>query len=192
MLNFEEYLKEHNKASEKSEALLIVDVQESFDKFMTEDYVNAVFEFCEDFDRVYQVWDSINQNEPSWTFPNQVGECSKEYGDLEIEHFDEFFNEIDIERHKTIFENPSKGDKMYCKDGSVWLYVGEMHTWFWLKKDLENFLKSIKEFDESPTIVGGSSEECLEDLIVACEHVGLSPKLDYRYIYSATFCPKGR
>lgn len=190
MLNFEEYLKEQ-KASEKSGALLIVDVQESFDKFMTEDYVKAVFEFCEDFDRVYQVWDSINQNESTWTFPNQYNDCSKEYGALELEHFEEFFNNVDIERHKTIFKNPSKGDKMYCKDGSVWLYVGEQHTWFLLKKDLEYFLRSIKEFDNTPTMIGGADNECFRDLVVACEHVGLSPKLDYRYIYSATFCPKG-
>lgn len=190
MLNFEEYLKE-NKAPEKSGALIVVDVQDSFSKFISDEYVHALYNYCENFERVYQIWDHINQNEPTYTFPNEYDNCSKEYGDLELDHFDEFFHEADIERCQRIYENPSKGNVLHCKDDSVWLYVGEKHEWFLLKKNLEKFLRDIKQFDQTPTICGGSERECLSDLEIACAYVGLKPKLDFKYIYSSTFCPKG-
>ena len=39
------------------------------------------------------------------------------------------------------------------------------------------------------TIVGGSSEECLLDVITAATSLGVIVKPNYKFIYSAVHCP---
>lgn len=195
MLDFSQYMKQF-EALDNSRALIIVDVQESFYKFINDQYLDALFQYCENFDRVYQIFDSIDQNEPSWEFPNQYQVCEKQYGPKPLEEWDddellEIFHKIDLERNKGIIKNSTKGDYLVAKDNSIWLFVGNNHKWFNLKPDLLAMLKNVKNFSLKPTIVGGADNECLEDILVACDYVGLKPQLEYKYIYSATFCPKG-
>lgn len=195
MLNFLDYIKENNnKAFETSKALLIVDVQESFSKFITDAYVDALMIYAEKFGEVYQVWDNTDQHTKSFEFPNECMDVSKQYGSLTLDRFEQqnnFFHGEDIDRYRTILEDPSRGDSLMCKDGSIWLYVGENHEWFLMQPDLQMMLQKIKQFDIEPIIVGGAASECHADIYHSCIYFGLKPKMDFKYIYSATFCPKG-
>jgi len=195
MLDFSEYAKKF-EALDNSRALIIVDVQESFSKYINDEYLDALFKYCENFGRVYQIFDNIDQESPSWEFPNQYFVCDKRYGPKPLKEWDDKdlkqeFHEVDLERNKNIIAAPKIGDNLLAKDNSVWLYVGNNHGWFRLEKDLHKMLKELKKFDQDPVIVGGADNECLEDIIVACKYVGLRPNTDYKYIYSVNFCPKG-
>lgn len=195
MLNFLDYIKENNKALDNSKALLIVDVQKSFSKFITDAYVDALMLYSENFDRVYQVWDDTDQTEKSYEFPNEYMDVSKTYGSLTLDHFEQqkndFFHEEDIDRYTEILKNPSRGDSLICKDGSIWLYVGGSHIWFLIKPDLQMLIQDVKKNTLEPIICGGESSACLEDIYQTCVYFGLKPKMDFKYIYTNTFCPKG-
>jgi hypothetical protein len=51
------YLKTFESHSSKN-VLIIVDVQKSFSKFFTENYVNQLKDYSRGFGRVYQIWDN--------------------------------------------------------------------------------------------------------------------------------------
>jgi hypothetical protein len=196
MLDFAEYFKQFEALEKKSKALIIVDVQESFGKYLNDEYLDALVKYCENFDRIYQIFDRNDQSEPSWEFPNQYQYCSKEYGSKPLNDWDpkdlkELFHEVDMERSLDIIKSPKIGDYLVAKDNSIWLYVGNNHVWFRLERELYNMLKNVKHFDAEPVIVGGADNECLEDIVVACKYMGLRPELEYKYIYSVNFCPKG-
>lgn len=196
MLDFSEYVKKFEALDQKSKALIIVDVQEAFSKYIHDDYLDALFKYCENFERVYQIFDNRDQDAQSWDFPNQYNYCSKEYGPKPLAEWDnddlsEVFHEIDLERNKALIADPTKGDFLVDKKNCIWLYVGNNHIWFKMEPELANMLTDLKIYDAEPIIVGGASEECLEDIIVACKYLGLRPQLEYKYIYSSTFCPKG-
>jgi hypothetical protein len=48
-----------------SSTLIIVDVQHSFKKFFTDNYITALNKYCQSFKDVYQIWDNhINGKNP--------------------------------------------------------------------------------------------------------------------------------
>ena len=57
------YLKTFESHNNK-DILIIVDVQKSFSKFFTTNYVSELKKYCNKFNRVYQIWDNhhLGQN----------------------------------------------------------------------------------------------------------------------------------
>ena len=51
------YLKTFESHSSK-DILIVVDVQKSFKKFFNEIYLHELKKYCNDFSRVYQIWDN--------------------------------------------------------------------------------------------------------------------------------------
>lgn len=196
MLDFSEYIKNF-EAVDNSTALIIVDVQESFSKYINDEYLDVLVKYCENFDRVYQIYDTHDQEEPTWQFPNQYSICGKKYikkplGEWSDKELKIEFHAIDLERNKKLIADPVKDDYLISKDNAVWLYVGNEHKWFKMETVLQDMLKDLKSFNLEPVIVGGSDGACYSDILIACKYVGLKTTSDYKYIYSSTFCPKGR
>jgi hypothetical protein len=80
-----------------------------------------------------------------------------------------------------------KGDCFLTTQGTIIVYVGNNHQWFHIGKKLYNLLKSLS--GKEVAIVGGSSEECLLDIITAAESLGVIIKPKYKFIWSASHCP---
>lgn len=67
------------------------------------------------------------------------------------------------------------------------VYIGNNHKWFHVPKKLYDIFLNLK--DELVYIVGGSDSECLEDIFITAESMGLNIKRNNKYIYSANYCP---
>lgn len=188
--------------------LIIVDVQKSFKKFFTEIYLNNLKNYCKEFTSVYQIWDNhingkkvsdnylFNNNHKSvknkdlYTFPNQKGLIEKRYNYGVNSDFykkdlskDTYLKIKKLEKTKKL----KKGNLFSTKKGTVIVYVGNNHKWFHVPKKLYKLLKSKK--GKLVYIVGGSDLECLEDLFIAAESIGVIIKRNWKYIYSSSHCP---
>ena len=90
----------------KERILIIVDVQKSFSKFFNDKYLSALNTYCQDFNKVYQVWDNHHEgkypdkdflydNKPDienkddlYKFNNQVDLIEKRYTyDVDADYF---------------------------------------------------------------------------------------------------------
>ena len=192
----------------KNGTLLIVDVQKSFKKFFSEMYLNEVKKYCNNFQKVYQIWDNhtdgknvdkdylydetpdIPVHDDLYHFPNQVGLIEKRYNyDVDADFYKKIldkqtYNEIsEKEENKTI----KKGDLFKTKEGTVITYIGNKHKWFHCPVKLYNILEKLK--GQEVIIIGGADSECLEDIVTTCESLGVNIKRNHKFIYSANHCP---
>jgi hypothetical protein len=188
--------------------LLIIDVQKSFSEFFTKNYVKALKKYCNNFDKVYQIYDNhvegknpdkdyLYHNNPKspvngdiYTFPNQVDIIEKRYRyDVEIDFFKK---ELSNEQYKLIKKREENdeieiGEYFETKKGTLLVFIKNNHNWFECPKKLFNLLKSWKNVEV--VLVGGADSECLTDVEVTAKSLGVKVKRNDNYIYSAKNCP---
>ena len=199
---------------ENKSTLLIVDVQKSFKKFFNEMYLNELNKYCNNFSKVYQIFDNhvdgknvdkdylyddnpeIPVNGDLYTFPNQVDIIEKRYNyDVDAEFYKKIldvdvFNQIkELEDSQKI----KKGQYFSTKEGTIIVFIGNNHKWFHVPKKLYELFMKFKEAQNEGqneiTIVGGADSECLEDVITTAKSLGVKIKRDWKYIWTATSCP---
>lgn len=192
----------------KESILLIIDVQKSFSKFFTKNYVKALKKYCKEFDKVYQIYDNHvegknpekdylyddNPDSPvngdMFTFPNQVEIIEKRYRyDVEIDFFK---SELDSEVYKEIKKREEKeeikvGEYFETKNGTLLVFINNNHNWFECPKKLYKLLLNWK--DKEIVMVGGADRECFTDVEITAKALGVKVKRNDNYIYSALHCP---
>lgn len=202
-----DYIKTFENYSNNS-TLIIVDVQEYFKKYFNDAYISKLFTYCKPFTNVYQIWDNhidaktpdkdyLYDNNPElpinnklYTFPNQKQLIEKRYNyDVDSDFFKKI---LDKETYKVIKEKEDnnqlkKGEVYKTKEDTIIVYIGNNHNWFHVPIKLYQLL--IKYKGKQIIIVGGADSECLEDIVITGESLGVNVKRDPRYIYSATSKP---
>ena len=73
MKKYSEILKENqvNNINHNDGILVIVDVQKIFGKYIPNDFEKKLANYCEEFDKVYQIWDSNKIKHHSYNFPTR-------------------------------------------------------------------------------------------------------------------------
>jgi len=197
---FEEYTGESH--------LIIVDVQRSFKKYFTDNYLRALKEYSSNFDHVYQIWDNHAQGpnvdkdylyddrphvpdiDEIYDFPNEKLRIEKRYNyDVDADFYRKI---LDAETHRDMKEREQtsklrRGDMFPTTEGTMLVYIGNNHVWYHVPKKLYNLFKRIR--GQHITIVGGSMGECLLDVETAARAMGVTFTTNKDYVYSATHCP---
>lgn len=193
---------------EQSDILIIVDVQKSFKKFFTEMYINQLTKYCNNFNEVYQIFDNhvdgknvdkdyLYDDEPEipihddlYHFPNQKDIIEKRYRyDVDTSFFRKKMSKEQYKKIKSL-EDGGKlkvGEHFEINDGIILVFIGNNHNWFECPIKLYNLLTSLSGVEV--IIIGGAEGECLEDIFITAESIGVKVKKDKRYIYSASYCP---
>lgn len=202
------YIKTYENFKSTNNTLIIIDVQKSFRKFFSEMYLNELKKYANGFKNVYQIWDNhidgknvdkdyLYDHNPDipvhgdlYHFPNQVDLIEKRYNyDVDADFYKkildkDIYNDIcEKEKNKTI----KTGDIFKTKEGTYIVYIGNKHRWHHVSKKLYNLLSNLK--GQEITIVGGSDSECLEDIVIVSESLGVIVKRNYKFIWSANHCP---
>jgi hypothetical protein len=202
------HLKIYEDFNKGNGILIIVDVQHSFKKFFTDNYLKELNKYCLKFNKVYQIFDNhvdgknpdkdylydsdpdIENKSDLYTFNNQVDLIEKRYNyDVDADFYkkildDEIYNDIkNKEKNKSL----KRGDFFPTTGGTIIVYIANNHQWFHIPKKLYDIFLTLKGKDV--TIVGGSDQECYLDIEVSGKILGVNVKRNNNYIYSASFCP---
>jgi hypothetical protein len=191
--------------------LLIVDVQKSFKKYFTDNYLKSLNSLAEKFDKVYQIFDNhhegkdvdrdylydkdpdLDNKSDLYNFPNQIEMIEKRYNyDVDADFYKNILNSEIYNEIKSKEKNLKRGEYFLTTEGTIIVYIGNKHKWFHVPKKLYDVLKELKEAqsgDTNITIVGGADGECLDDIVTTCESLGLRIMKNSKYIYSANHCP---
>jgi hypothetical protein len=193
----------------KKRILIIVDVQKSFEKFFNKNYLAALNNYSNDFDEVYQIFDNHHEGKnpdkdflydetPDIENKNDLYRFNKQVG----EPIEKRYNyNVNVDFYKKILSNDTyykikekeinnllkRGDYFNTTEGTIIVYIGNNHRWFHTPIKLYSLLKSLK--NEEVVIVGGSSGECILDVMITAKTLGLKIFKNDKYIYSATDCP---
>ena len=85
-----------------------------------------------------------------------------------------------------------RGEYFPTKEGTIIVFIGNNHKWFHVPKKLYDLFMEFREAQSDGhgviTVVGGARNECLTDIVIAAEALGVKTKIDYLYTYSATHC----
>jgi len=198
-----------NESVNEDSNLMIVDVQKSFSKFFTPNYITQLKEYAKSYSNVYQIWDNhidghnvdkdyLYDKKPDtpsmhndlYAFENQKMLIEKRYSyDVDAKFFKKI---LDEKTFKIVKEKEKKGllkrgEIFKTNEGTIIVYIGNKHVWFHCPKKLYELLLKLK--GKHLTMVGGSDSECLSDVFTTCESIGVLVKRDWGYIYSATNCP---
>jgi hypothetical protein len=192
----------------QDDILIIVDVQKSFRKFFTEMYLNELKKYCQDFSKVYQIFDNhvdgknvdkdylfdenpdIPVHSDLYNFPNQKEIIEKRYNyDVNVDFYKKVLDKetYDLIKSKEESKDLKKGDLFNTKEGTAIVYIGNNHKWFQIPKKLFNLFEELS--GKNVTIVGGADSECLSDVFISAESMGVKIKRDWKFIYTATSCP---
>jgi hypothetical protein len=188
--------------------LIIIDVQRSFKKFFTDNYLNELNKYCNEFTKVYQVWDNhvdgknvdkdyLYDSEPDapnnndlYKFPNQVDLIEKRYNyDVDADFYKKILSKevyIDI-KEKEKNNLLKRGNIFETTEGTLLVYIGNHHKWYHIPKKLQEIFSYLK--GKEVTMVGGSDSECFLDVETAAKSLGVKVKRDFKFIYSANNCP---
>jgi hypothetical protein len=181
------------KTSEKGMDLIIVDVQEDYIKYFGEEYIEELNKYSEKFSRVFQIWDSKDINKPTYTFPNQVGAYSKEFGGkLDINLVDQLFHPSEIEYVKNKLINiPDENDYFETIYNEYWIYIGahlnesfKGHEWFFCNKELTKLFKQLKASGRKCMLVGGAGGECILDIYKALRIFDIEVEYNNEFVYN--------
>ena len=188
--------------------LIIVDVQMSFHKFFSEMYLNELKKYCKNFQNVYQIWDNhvngknvdkdyLYDEDPDlpvkgdvYNFPNQKELIEKRYNyDVDADFYKKVLSKeiYDQVKEKEETGTLKKGNIFSTEEDTIITYIGNHHKFFHCPIKLYQLLTSLKGGEV--TIVGGADSECLEDIAITAESLGVKVKRDYKYIYTASSCP---
>ena len=190
----------------KDRILIIVDVQKSFKKYFNDNYLAQLNEYCNDFDKVYQIFDNHHEGknpdkdflydeEPDienkndlYRFKNQVDLIEKRYNyDVDVEFYKNILSEETYNEIKSKGSNIQRGEYFKTTEGTIIVYIGNNHKWFHSPIKLYDLFKSIK--GEEIVIVGGAENECILDVMITAKALGLKILKNEKFIYSATDCP---
>lgn len=160
-----------------NKTLIIVDVQKEFDKYIQYDLVDSLSKYCENFNKVYQIWDTHNNTvSPTHSFPRQLDSIPKKYGN---KHFSkEVKNYI-----KDIEDNSKEGRTFKLSDGGYIVRVKNNHDWFYVNPEIVDLIFKIK--DDDIILVGGADGECLEDVFQTFKTFNLNVTINKKYVYDA-------
>lgn len=193
---------------EKFEHLLIVDVQKSFSKYFTDNYVEQLKKYAEKFQNVYQLWDNhvqgpnvdkdylydekpkIPKIKDIIKFPNEKLRIEKRYNyDVDVDFYKKILKKDIFEEIKEKEKNKQlkRGDFFYTTEGTIIVYIGNQHVWYHVPIKLYNLFVKLKGVEV--TLVGGSLGECLLDVETAAKSLGVNLVANKKYIYSASYCP---
>ena len=158
--------------------LVIVDVQKDFDKFIQHDLVDELYDYAENFDQVYQIWDTHKTDvAPTYKFPNQVDAVKKKYGK---NHFSNEVKEFIKDKKHETFE----GNTFKLSEGKGYIVrVDNNHAWFYVNQEMVELIEKLN--NKKIILVGGADNECLEDVYQAFKAFGLDVQINRKYIYSA-------
>ena len=191
-----------------NEVLIIVDVQPSFKKFFTDNYLKEVNKYANTFTTVYQIWDNhhhgknvdkdyLYDNEPDkpkkndlYKFPNQVDTIEKRYNyDVDVDFYKKILDDETYKKAKEMEDKNllKRGNMFLTNEGTAIVYIGNNHKWHHMSKKLYKIFLGLK--GKEIVIIGGSSNECLLDIEVCAKSMGVNIKRNNQYIYSATHCP---
>lgn len=184
--------------------IIVVDVQDSFKQFFGDEYLEKVKEYCQDYKRVFQIWDSTKASKSDYLFPNQVAEYKKKYGgSLTPDMVEGMFTEPmwDVVKKK-LEDIPTKNDLFETRYGDAWIYVGTKtdnleskvgHDWFLCPKELMSLFKSFKELERKIILIGGAGAsdgkhmedgECLTDIAAVLSTLSVSFEINSELVYS--------
>ena len=188
--------------------LVIVDVQKSFRRFFSEMYLNELKKYCKNFKYVYQIFDNhidgknvdkdylYDKDEEAQTdhhdlyeFPNQKDVIEKRYRyDVNVDFFKNLLDKDTYQTMKTKEKNKQlkRGEMFKTSKGTYLVFIGNTHNWFELPKKLHELFENLR--GQNVTIVGGAREECLKDVVVVAEALGVVIKTNFILTYSATQC----
>lgn len=191
-----------------NETLIIIDVQKSFKKFFTDNYLKELNKYANTFNSVYQIWDNhvegknvdkdylydddpdAPNNNDLYTFPNQVEAIEKRYNyDVDADFYKKI---LDPKIYKIIKQKESqnslkRGDIFLTNEGTAIVYIGNNHKWFHVPIKLYELFVNLK--GKEVTMVGGSDQECFLDVETTAKSMGVKVVRNFKYIYSATNCP---
>jgi hypothetical protein len=190
----------------KDRILIIVDVQKSFKKYFNDNYLAQLNEYCNDFDKVYQIFDNhhegknpdkdflydetpdIENKDDLYKFQNQVDLIEKRYNyDVDADFYKNILSEETYNNIKSKGTNIQRGEYFETTEGTIIVYIGNNHQWFHCPIKLYELFKSIK--GEEIVIVGGAENECILDVMIAAKALGLKILKNDKFIYSAKECP---
>jgi hypothetical protein len=158
--------------------LVIVDVQKEFDEYIQHDLVDALSEYAEKFDTVYQIWDTHNGTVgPTHSFPNQIDSIPKKFGK---KHFSD-----KVQKYiKNIEDSSDNGRTFKLSDDDGYIVrVKNNHDWFYVNPEIIDLISKIK--DKKVILVGGADGECLEDVYQTFKTFGLNVHINKKYTYNA-------
>ena len=212
------YLKTFESHGNK-DILIIVDVQKSFNSFFTEKYVSELKKYCNEFSKVYQIWDNhvdgknvdkdylydeypeIPVHKDLYHFPNQKDLIEKRYQyDVDVDFYKRVLDNDVYKDVKSKEENNEliKGDFFPTNEGTLIVYIGNKHKWYHMPKKLHELFTEVAEAQNlneglvevrDVILVGGADGECLTDVETAAKAMGVKLRLNHKYIYSASNCP---
>lgn len=201
------YIKTFENHSESS-TLIIVDVQKSFRKFFSEMYLHELKKYCNEFSNVYQIFDNhvdgknvdkdylydeypvVPVHGDLYHFPNQKDIIEKRYNyDVDVDFYKKILDKDVYKEIKQKEENKTIkiGELFKTNEGTAIVYIGNNHKWMHIPVKLYNLFLELK--GKEVIVVGGSDGECLEDIYIAGESLGVKIKRDWKFIYSANHCP---
>jgi len=197
------------ESHKNNKILIIVDVQKSFSKFFTNNYVKAVKKYSEKFNSVYQIFDNhvdgknpdkeyLYDDEPEvkddhkdlYEFKNQKDVIEKRYRyNVNVDFFKKILNKDVFNKIKEKEDNKqlNRGEMFPTTEGNHIVYVGNNHAWFDIPKKLYNLFIELK--GQEVVIIGGADNECIMDIITAAKSLGVNVIENKDYIYSAKNCP---
>lgn len=211
------YLKTFESHS-SDDVLIIVDVQKSFSKYFTDNYVSQLKDYSRGFGRVYQIWDNhvdgknvdkdyLYDEDPDapmngdlYHFPNQSDLIEKRYNyNVDADFYKNILDKSVYEDIKSREDKGSlvRGDSFPTKEGTLIIYIGNNHKWYHMPKKLHELFEEINQaqsLNESMSVndvimVGGADRECLDDVETAAKVMGVRLKRNEKFVYSATHCP---
>lgn len=158
--------------------LVIVDVQKEFDEYIQHDLVDALSKYAENFDTVYQIWDTHNNTvAPTHSFPGQVDSVPKKYGK---KHFSEEVTDF----IKSIEDSSDEGRTFKLSDDEGYVVrVDNNHDWFYVNPEIVELISKLK--GNKVILAGGADGECLEDVYQTFVAFGLNVHINKKYTYSA-------
>ena len=143
-----------------------------------------------DNDYLYDEEPEIPISSEFYNFPNIKDRIEKRYNyDVNINFYKkildkEIYDKIsDLETKKQL----KKGDIFKTKEGTAIVYIGNNHKWFHVPKKLYDIFMGLK--GQEVEIVGGSSEECLLDVVTTGKSMGVIMKTNFKFVWSASHCP---
>jgi len=208
------YLKTFESYSNQNNILIIVDVQKSFKEFFTDKYVEEIKKYCNNFSKVYQIFDNhvdgdnvdkdylydddheVDYHKDLYNFPNEIDVIEKRYNyDVDADFYKNILDEQTYNRVKKLEkENKLKiGDYFETSEGTIIVYINNNHCWFHCPKKLYDIFKEIVEAQDDNKseiiIIGGAKNECILDVEICAKSLGVKLTANNDYIYSATNCP---
>lgn len=174
---FDDFLYEN---IQKQDYLIIVDVQEEFCEYIPNGMIKNIFDYCVNFNTVYQIWDNNdNQINPSYIFPNEKNNIVKKFGtrfSTELEDTVKYLNDK--------YPTANEGDLFDFDDiNSFVVKVNNNHGWFYIPEKMANVFNELK--NKNVRLIGGAYNECIKDVYIAMCAFKINVDYDKRYIYSA-------